>query len=178
MTRPNLLERYQARRTRRFESSAERWAHMLPRWRTRRRRRLLVAALAATFLVLAVVAVLIACGLERGPLLWAPACLVFFPLWISLQIVSGRQADAPVGTLDEWELEQRNAARSVGLTLTQTLAMIPAIWLIVVGGFTDLDNIQAAYAGGVMLLTALLVGGCTPTMVLAWTRPDPEPEDE
>ncbi|MBF6223217.1 hypothetical protein IU479_34650 [Nocardia abscessus] len=178
MTHPNLLERYQARRTRRFEFHAERWAHMLPRWRTRRRRRLLVVALATMFLALAVVAVLIACGLERGPLLWAPVCVAFFPLWISLQIVSGRQADAPVGALDEWEIEQRNAARSVGLTLTQTLAMIPAIWLIVVGGFTDLGNIQAGYAGGVMLLTALLVGGCTPTMILAWTRPDAEPEDE
>jgi hypothetical protein len=178
MTRPNLLERYQARRTRRFELYAERWAHMLPRWRTRRRRRLLVVALATIFLTLAVVAVLIACGLEWGPLLWPPVCLVFFPLWISLQIVSGRQADAPVGALDEWEIEQRNAARSVGLTLTQTLAMIPAIWLIVVGGFTDLGNVQAAYAGGVMLLTALLVGGCTPTMILAWTRPDTELEDE
>jgi hypothetical protein len=178
MTHPNLLERYQARRTRRFEVYAERWAHMLPRWRTRRRRRLLVVALATMFLALALVAALIACGLERGPLLWAPMCLLFFPLWISLQIVSGRQADAPVGALDEWEIEQRNAARSVGLTLTQTLAMIPAIWLIVVGGFTDLDNIQSAYAGGVMLLTALLVGGCTPTMILAWTRPDAEAEDE
>ncbi|MEU6188577.1 hypothetical protein [Nocardia sp. NPDC047038] len=178
MTRPNLLERYQTRRTRRFELFAQRWAHMLPRWRTRRRRRLLVVALATIFLALAVVAVLAACGLERAPLLWAPACLVFFPLWIPLQIVSGRQADAPVGVLDEWEIEQRNAARSVGLTLTQTLAMIPAIWLIVVGGFTDLDNMQAAYAGGLMLLTALLVGGCTPTMILAWTRPDTEPENE
>ncbi|WP_267469842.1 hypothetical protein [Nocardia amamiensis] len=39
-------------------------------------------------------------------------------------------------------------------------------------------QIQAAYAGGVMLLTALLVGGCTPAMILAWTRPDAEPEDE
>ncbi|MDR7172968.1 hypothetical protein J2W56_006734 [Nocardia kruczakiae] len=105
-------------------------------------------------------------------------CLAFFPLWISLQIVSGRQADAPADALDEWEIEQRNAARSVGLTLTRTQAMIPAIWLNVVGGFTDIDNIQAAYAGGVMLLTALLVGGCTPTIILAWTRPDAEPEDE
>ncbi|MGY5310528.1 hypothetical protein [Nocardia gipuzkoensis] len=52
MTHPNLLERYQARRTRRFEFHAERWAHMLPRWRTRRRRRLLVVALATRFLAL------------------------------------------------------------------------------------------------------------------------------
>jgi hypothetical protein len=28
-----------------------------------------------------------------------------------------------------------------------------------------------------MTLTTLLIGGCTPGMILGWTRPDPEPED-
>jgi hypothetical protein len=34
-----------------------------------------------------------------------------------------------------------------------------------------------AYAGGLMTITVLLVGGCTPAMVLGWSRTDPEPED-
>ncbi|MGW5573514.1 hypothetical protein ACWEVD_20155 [Nocardia thailandica] len=178
MTHPSLLERYQEGRTRRFLRRSETTAHLLPGWRTRRRRRLLVRVLAGSFVSMAVVAVLTACGLEWAPLLWLPVCVAFFPAWIMLQIAGGRQADAPSGTLDEWEIEQRNAARSIGLTVTQSLGMIPALWLVFAGALTGLDAMQTAYAGGLMVLTALLVGGCTPAMILGWNRPDPEPEDQ
>jgi hypothetical protein len=36
---------------------------------------------------------------------------------------------------------------------------------------TDTDM---AYAGGLMALTVLLIGGCAPAMILGWTRPDPD----
>jgi hypothetical protein len=29
-----------------------------------------------------------------------------------------------------------------------------------------------AYAGGLMALTVLLIGGCTPAMILGWARTD------
>lgn len=35
---------------------------------------------------------------------------------------------------------------------------------------------RTAYAGGLMMLAALLAGGCAPALILAWTRPDPDPE--
>ncbi|MEV0061624.1 hypothetical protein [Nocardia sp. NPDC050718] len=35
---------------------------------------------------------------------------------------------------------------------------------------------RTAYAGGLMMLAALLAGGCAPAMILAWTRPNPDPE--
>lgn len=123
------------------------------------------------------VSVLCAFGVQRAPLLWLPACLLFFPLWITLQIVSGRQGDAPRATLDELEIAQRDSARSVGLTATQNLMMIPIFYLIVGAVVTRGQDENMAYAGGLMALTMLLVGGCLPAIILGWTRPDPLPED-
>lgn len=173
----NLIDRYQDYRTRRFLKHERTWANTLPGWRTQARRRALVVGLVLTFAFMFAVSVLCAVGIERAPLLWLPACLLFFPLWITLQIVSGRQGDAPSATLDELEIQQRNSARSIGLTVTQNLMMIPIFYLIFGAVITEGTDTAMAYAGGLMALTMLLVGGCTPAMILGWTRPDPEPED-
>lgn len=170
----SLLDRYQTYRAERFRKHERTYAYSLPKWRTRGRRRALVRGLAITFAFMFVVSLLCAFGFDWAPLLWLPACLVFFPLWLMLQIVSGRQGDAPDETLDEYELSQRNNARSIGLTITQNLMLIPIFYLIfgsVITGGTDADM---AYAGGLMALTVLLIGGCTPAMILGWTRPDPD----
>jgi hypothetical protein len=45
------------------------------------------------------------------PLLWLPACLIFFPLWVTLQAMSGRQGDAPSATLDEFDRYSNAIAR-------------------------------------------------------------------
>lgn len=91
--------------------------------------------------------------------------------------MSGRQGDAPRATLDELEIAQRDSARSVGLTATQNLMMIPILYLIVGAVVTRGQDENMAYAGGLMALTMLLVGGCLPAIILGWTRPDPLPED-
>ena len=75
------------------------------------------------------VSVLCAFGFWWAPLLWLPRA-VFFPLWIALQIVSGRRGDAPEAALDEYEMQQRNSARSIGLTVTQNLMLMPIVYLI------------------------------------------------
>ncbi|WP_330230599.1 hypothetical protein OHA40_32410 [Nocardia sp. NBC_00508] len=173
----NLIHRYQDYRTRRFVKYERTWSKSLPGWRTRSRRRKLVVALALTFTFMFAVSVLCAFGVPGAPLLWLPACLVFFPLWTTLQIVSGRRGDAPEAALDEFEIAQRDSARSIGLTVTQNLVMIPIIYLILGSVFTEGADENMSYAGGLMALTALLVGGCTPAMILGWTRPDPLPED-
>ena len=182
MTRPtqsdeNVFTRYEAYRTRRFLQNESKYANSLVGWRSRRRRRLLVVGLGATFAFMFAVGVVCAFGVTWAPLLWIPACALFFPMWIALQIVSGRRGDAPAGALDEYEIAQRNSARSVGLTVTQYLMLVPIFYLIfgaVITGGTDTDM---AYAGGLMAVTMLLVGGCTPTLMLAWTRTDPVAED-
>jgi hypothetical protein len=121
-----------------------------------------------------VVSLLCAFGIRWAPSLWLPACLLYFPLWITLQLVSGRQGDAPEAALDEYEVQQRNTARSIGLTVTQTLMLIPAGYLIFGAVLTEGADTDMAYAGGLMLLTVLSIGGCLPAMILGWTRPDPD----
>lgn len=171
-----LLERYQGFRTRRFLQNEARYRTWMPGWRTQRRRRLLVVLLALTFVFMVAVGVVCHFDMVVGPLLWLPACLFFFPLWTTLQIVSGRRGDAPRDALDEWEIQQRNSARSIGLTVTQLLTLVPGLYLIFVGA-QDGDHSNVPYAAGLLVVTALMVGGCTPAMILGWTQPDPEPED-
>lgn len=173
----SLIDRYQQYRASRFLKQERSWSTLLPGWRSRRRRRLLVAALVITFVAMFAVGVACAFGVPRAPLLWLPACLAFFPLWIALQIVSGRRGDAPQGALDEFEIAQRDSARSVGLTVTQALVLLPIFYLVIGAVQTAGTDENMAYAGGLLALTALLVGGCTPAMILGWTRPDPDPED-
>ena len=172
MSDASLIDRYQTYRARRFLKHERTYANLLPAWRMQRRRRMLVAGLATTFTIMAAVSLLCAFGIRWAPLLWLPACLVFFPLWLALQIVSGRQGDAPLATLDEFELAQRNSARSIGLTVTQNLMLLPIGYLIFGAVLTGGTDVDMAYAGGLMALTVLLIGGCTPAMILGWTRPD------
>ncbi|CAN3130612.1 hypothetical protein ACNUDN_22050 [Mycobacterium sp. smrl_JER01] len=174
MPEANLIERYQTYRTRQFLKNERTYSHSLPKWRSRRRRRALVIALGFTFAFMAAVSLLCAFGIQWAPLLWLPACAVFFPVWVVLQIVSGRQGDAPHATLDEYELAQRNSARSIGLTITQYLMLLPVGYLIFGAVITGGADVDMAYAGGLMALTALLIGGCAPAMILGWTRPDPD----
>jgi MFS family permease len=172
-----LIDRYRDHRTRRFLDQERRWAQRLPGWRTRSRRRALVVGLALTFVAMFAVSIACAFGVDWAPLLWIPACLVFFPLWLTLQIVSGRRGDAPQGALDEYEIAQRDSARSIGLIATQYLMLVPIFYLIFGAVLTDGTDENMAYAGGLMAVTMLLVGGCMPAMILGWTRPDPLPED-
>jgi hypothetical protein len=174
MPEANLIDRYQNYRARQFSKHERKYADSLPGWRIQRRRRILVGALGLTFACMAVVSVACAFGVRWAPLLWLPACLFFFPLWVMLQIVSGRQGDAPDATLDEYELAQRNSARSIGLTITQYLMLVPIFYLIFGAVLTDGADTDMAYAGGLMATTVLLIGGCAPAMILGWTRPDPD----
>ena len=177
MADASLLRRYQDVRTRRFLRQEARFRHWLPRWRTRRRRRLLVAALTAILVGMAAVSLVCLWNRNLGASLWLPACASFLVVWTSLQIVSGRQGDAPRDALDEWELAGRDSARSIGLTVTQTLTFVPAMLLVVVGAQADTVDAGFVYSAGLLVLTTLICGGCSPAMILAWTRPDPEPDD-
>lgn len=177
MTETSILDRYQDFRTRRFLKQERTYANSLPTWRNRHRRRMLVIGLAMTFAFMAAVAVLCAFGLWWAPLLWLPACVAFFPMWTVLQLVSGRRGDAPEAALDEFEIAQRNSARSIGLTATQYLMMLPIGYLVFGSTITDGTDTDMAYAGGLMALTVLLIGGCLPAMIIGWTRTDPYPED-
>jgi len=173
-----LIDRYQDYRTRRFLKRERTYAHSLPSWRTQRRRRVLVGIVAFSLALMVIVSALCAFGFREAALGWLPATLLFTPTFVMLQIVSGRHGDAPESVLDEYEIQQRNSARSIGLTVTQYLMMVPIFYLILMSTrMRDVDARSAldiAYAGGLMVLAVLMIGACLPAMILGWIRPDPE----
>ncbi|MBY6538247.1 hypothetical protein HQ325_06150 [Rhodococcus sp. BP-349] len=170
-----VLERYQAFRTRRYLQNEARYAHYLPGWRTRSRRRLLVWILVASLAALAASAVFILVGPEWAPLTALPGAIVMIVSWTTLQMVTGRRSDAPADALDEWDLERRNAARSIGFAITQGTVMVPALALMWATSFTD--NPRLALGGSVIILSGLLVGICSPGIILAWTAPVDDPDE-
>lgn len=102
--------------------------------------------------------------------------LAFLALWTMLQIVSAR-GDAPREALDEYELTLRDRARSIGLTVTQCAAFVPATALMVLGQIDSLPT-RLAYTGGLLVIVALVIGSVTPTVILTWTRPDPDADPD
>lgn len=176
--RPTLLDRYQNYRVRRWLVREKQLAGMLPGWRTQRRRRVLVITVIATLTAVFAAGLLCAFDVKAAALAGGLGTLIFLPSWTMLRIVSQAQDNAPAETLDELEMAQRNTARSMGLTITQTLSVFPMMYLIWSGAlFPEAEAFRTAYAGGVMILATLLAGGCAPAMILAWSKPDPEPEN-
>ncbi|MEH6794778.1 MAG: hypothetical protein V7694_11640 [Rhodococcus sp. (in: high G+C Gram-positive bacteria)] len=171
---PSIFSRYQESRTQMFLDSDKHYANWLPGLRAQKRRRIFVIALitllaAAAGFALATLAV-------RGALGgWAVCYIAFLFAAIVLGIVSHSRAEAPEDALDEYEVARRNHARSIGLTVTQGLGTAAASYLFL--GAMFLDNTDLALSGGALVLTALSAGRYAPAMLLAWTTPDPDPED-
>lgn len=176
MSASNLLENYQEYRTRRFLRNEAVTGNWLPGWRTRARRRVLVSALAGIFAAMIAIGVVCLWSMLVGPLLWVTAAVLFLPTWTILQVVSSRQSDAPRAALDEREIAERDSARSIGLTITQSLTLLPTFALVFASA-GDAVSGSVVYACGLWIITALMIGGCSPAMILAWSRPDPEPDD-
>lgn len=176
MTDAPLLERYQQYRTRRFLAREQQLRGRLPRMRSRARRRALVVALSMIYLAMITIAVLTYWDVTGAYIGWAVATAAMLAGWTTLQVVTVRGGDAPRGALDERELAQRDSARSIGLTITQTAVFVPAAILIFVSSGGGGSN-ALAYMCGLLTLTAVLIGGTSPAMILAWSRPDDPPDE-
>ncbi|MGX6511030.1 hypothetical protein [Rhodococcus sp. SJ-2] len=176
MSTETLLERYEDYRTRKFLRNEELTAGWLTGWRNQQRRRLLARAVVA--LIAAMFAISVASYFTMTvAIFWIPVALVFLPTWTCLQIVSGRQSDAPRHALDEREIAERNSARSIGLSVAQSLLLLPIFALLFGTAFDSLDHQQLAYSAGGFALASILFSGCLPAVLLAWNRPDDDPED-
>ncbi|AYA25295.1 hypothetical protein SAMN02745947_02726 [Rhodococcus rhodochrous J3] len=176
MTTGSLLDRYEEYRTRRFLKNEEITGGWMPNWRTRRRRRILAVAVVALIALMFAVAIASYFTMAAA-IVWLPAALIFLPAWTCLQIVSGRQSDAPRHALDEREIAERNSARSIGLSVAQALLLIPIFTLLFGASIDSLDHQALAYSMGGLALASILFSGCLPAVLLAWTRPDDDPED-
>ncbi|MCX5045661.1 hypothetical protein OG921_21070 [Aldersonia sp. NBC_00410] len=179
-SRAGRYERYRAGRVARYAAQIERRAHSLPKWRTRRRRRILVGTNAAAIVLLVILGI-VACFVSYSE--WT-ALLVTYPLIMSalidgrLGIVTDRLADAPAELLDEFELAQRDSARSLGLQVLQWGFFIPGFFVLytqLVGGDTSRSF---TYGGWILMLAVFSLGTTLPTMILGWALPDSEPEPE
>ncbi|MFX1756382.1 hypothetical protein [Rhodococcus sp. As11] len=176
MTTESLLDRYEDYRTRRFLKNEEITAGWMPNWRTRRRRRILAGAVVALIALMFVTAIASYFTMWAA-IVWLPVALIFLPTWTCLQIVSGRQSDAPRHALDEREIAERNSARSIGLSVAQGLLMLPIFALLWSASIASIDHRALAYSAGGFALASILFSGCLPAVLLAWTRPDDDPED-
>jgi hypothetical protein len=173
----SVFDRYQERRTRSYLKQRATTASYFPRLRTKQRRRQLVLGLALVFATMMVTGVVAAFDPTIGIVVFAAACLATLPLWTTLQIVSDQRGDSPTGALDEWELAERNKARSLALSITQGITLVPAFYLYLGSQWLDDPGRALAASGAILVLACLFVGGCSPTMILGWTRDDPDPED-
>ncbi|QII07556.1 hypothetical protein BH93_21220 [Rhodococcoides fascians A25f] len=175
MTTPgsNIFSRYQGARTKAFLENDADLVHRLPALRPRKRRRAFVVTM-LVLLAMASVFALLDPVLDWAIALWAIFYIAFSFGAIALGIVSDRRAEAPDGALDEFEIQRRNEVRSTGLRVTQWLGTVAAGYLFIGSVFVSTN---LGISGGALILIALLAGNTTPAMLLAWTTPDPDPED-
>ncbi|MFD5180410.1 hypothetical protein ACFWM1_31685 [Nocardia sp. NPDC058379] len=178
MTLRKVFARYRQYRIRRFRKLAQEAAAIAPSWCAQRRRRQQVRVLVVILAVMFVSALALPVREDPATLVWVLAMALFNLASIPLDRVMGGQSVAPVEVLQEWEIQQRNAARGIGLTVTVRLSLIPVFWLSIVGNFVDGADYPRVVRGcAILLLTILVIGAYLPTLVLAWTRPDADPAD-
>lgn len=175
--KPAFWVRYEAWRVRHYEKSLAKNAHRLPGMRNRRGARILVGGVVASLVLLLIATVL---SFFTAQWFFIPYVLGLFGIFGFLRmlgIVTGNIAEAPVASLDELQLAKRNSARSIGYMAVFSLMFVPYLVLIVVGSARESVSGQTVYGFGVLLITVLLIGTCSPTLLLAWWTDDPDPED-
>lgn len=170
---PNWLLRYGQWRARRYHLHLARSRTLLPRLRTRRARRAMVALLVT--LLLAAIGISIA-AFWIMPTVSIPFIVTILGavgLVILIRISTGGVADAPADALDEIQLAQRNAARS--LTYVLLVPVILAIYFVAIGiGTRDQVAGSTVSALALTLISTLFAATCLPDILLTWWLPDDE----
>lgn len=175
--KPAPWVRYEEWRVRQYEKTQAKNAHRLAGMRNRRGARILACGVLVSLVLL-----VIASAMSFVSHVW-----FFIPFILGLAgvfgflkllgIVTGNIAEAPVASLDELQLAKRNSARSIGYLAVFSLMFIPYLALIFVGSSVESVSGHTVYGFGVLLITLMLVGTCSPTLLLAWWTEDPDPED-
>ncbi|GAA4738567.1 hypothetical protein [Gordonia alkaliphila] len=172
---PLWLVRYNDRRIATHERRAARYSHRWPALRTRRTRRALVTLLMLTLLVAVASSIATFWQLAAATPVFLIATLgSLIPLTL-IRITNDAVADAPAQALDEIQLAQRNAARS----LTYVLLIPTGIAIFLVTNFLGHSEYVAGEtvtAVGWLFVAALLSLACLPDILLTWWLPDDEQE--
>ncbi|ATD69916.1 MULTISPECIES: hypothetical protein [Gordonia] len=174
--KPELWRRYEDWRGRRHEEFNAKHAHRLPSWRNQRAYRRLVVALivALVFIIASSSLAFLSSGWFLLP--FGIGLVSVISILTALRIVTGSVADAPVSTLDEIQLAQRNSARSFGFFVLYAVMFIPYFVLIAISMRDEVPG-QWVYGSAILLISLVLSSICVPTMLIAWWMGDPDPED-
>lgn len=170
---PNWLLRYNDRRARTYERRSAQIAGMLPRLRTRRARRALAVLLSAALLcsIAASIAAFWEMGIAAIP--FVIGVVLTLVCLILLRITNGAVADAPAQALDEIQLAQRNAARSLAYVLM--LPIVIGVYFVGISlGMRDEVAGATVAALSWLLITSVLAVTCLPDILLSWWMPDDE----
>ncbi|GAA1899570.1 hypothetical protein [Williamsia serinedens] len=175
--KPAPWVRYEGWRVRLYEKNQAKNAHRLVGMRNRRGARILACGVLASLAVLVVASVM---SFVTHVWFFIPFVVGLIGVFVFLKllgIVTGNIAEAPVASLDELQLAKRNSARSIGYLAVFSLMFIPYLALVLVGSSVESVSGHTVYGFGVLLITLMLVGTCSPTLLLAWWTEDPDPED-
>ncbi|MDF0529797.1 hypothetical protein P0W64_09415 [Tsukamurella sp. 8F] len=165
------LQRLEQWRAGRYDLRRAKYQKILPGWHNRRVRRRLVAV-----------------TLALNVATWASAVASYFTLWAMIGVVAfmlltllGMSlvkianedvTDAPRAALDEFELRERDAARSVGFFVFWVGGFVPYLVLVTLAPIDGPYRGAVAYLGAYLVLSALMLGAITPILLSAWARED------
>ncbi|UJW34910.1 hypothetical protein L3Q67_14725 [Saccharothrix sp. AJ9571] len=172
----SLRERVDAVQTRRLEAQDRRErarALQLRHWRTRRHRRRFAALVLAGDLIL--IAAALVARQETAAVfaaLWFGGLVLWLVSFTVLRVLSGRMSTAFSALLDEREREWRHRVNYAGYQTFSVLSLIGFGYLVLIA-----DTADAGLRGAMMLAALMVAGLSVPTLALAWSLPDDDPED-
>lgn len=176
------LDRWQARRERRYLKQVDSMKAWLPKMRNQSARRKLVGVIVTTFVLFPVSGALLLYGLVNDdPALWVwipwiLATLVSIISWTLLNITIDAVDGAPSSLLDEYERSRIESLRSITYRAFTWVGLTAVIGMVVLGTIimtTDPGwGKYVPYAFGVFGLPVYLALICFPSLVIAWTMTD------
>ncbi|MFD5869336.1 hypothetical protein ACFWGD_12120 [Corynebacterium sp. NPDC060344] len=177
-----FLERWEARRERKYLERREHTDRMFPKLRNRTARRRLVIA------YLAIIAALLVAGIMLGAAVigdgfsgwwgvpWIALTVIQVLTWTTLVIVTDNLDGAPIAVLDEYERGRVEGLRSLayqGFTWFGLLFCLGSVFFGVWVGSNEPEwAADVPYLMGLGFLIPFLILLSVPTAVIAWTMPD------
>lgn len=178
----SFLERWQARRERKFLERREITSNWFPKLRNRAARRKLVVAYLATIAALLVAGVMLTFAIigDGGSVWWGVPWMVFTVAlvitWTTLVIVTDNIDGAPMSVLDEYERARVEGLRSFAYQCFTWFGAVFSIGLVFFGTWVGSNEPDWAadvpYLTGMLFLIPFLVILSLPTAIIAWTMPD------
>lgn len=182
MSTTDILDRWQARRERKYANQLEQTQNWLPKWRNQKTRRRLVVALVTIFVLFPIFGVLILWGALGGGSMWiggSPwliATVAQVVLWTCLNITIDSVETAPASLLDEYERARMESLRSLAYKAFTWVGLVAVLGLVFLGTWLMVNEpdwaVYVPYSIGIFGLGIYLALISFPSLVIAWTMQD------